>query len=51
MHLASKDSTKVLTANGTSDGAALSLQRWAVIYLHHGGSIVSVRMGTVLFSN
>lgn len=26
MHLASKDSTKVLTANGTSDGAALSLQ-------------------------
>lgn len=26
MHLASKDSTKVLTANGTSDEAALSLQ-------------------------
>lgn len=26
MHLASKGSTKVLTANGTSDGAALSLQ-------------------------
>lgn len=26
MHLASKDSTKVLTANATSDGAALSLQ-------------------------
>ena len=26
MHLANKDNTKVLTENGTSDGAALSLQ-------------------------
>lgn len=51
MHLAAKDNAKVLTENGTSDGAALSCKRLAVTCLHRGGLTVWERTQTAPFSS
>ena len=52
MHLAAKDNAKVLTENGTSDGAALSLQTLGSdLCLHRGGLTVWERTQTAPFSS